>query len=184
MKRVIAIVFSNGEKSHPWLRKAVVKKFREKETHQAAKVLGCRVLFLNMGDQQIYEDYKEKNLEPELLKILNRIKPAKIFTHSNEDHHSDHRAVYAITSELCDKIEFKPEVYIFPIWNPVSFKSHYPSFYVDISKTFYRKLKAVHLFRSQRFNAIYPLMTLIFQRAILSGFKIKKKFGESFYRIR
>ena len=52
-KKVIAIIFSSGEKSHPWLKKSVVKKFREKETKEAAKVLGCQVIFFEMGDSRV-----------------------------------------------------------------------------------------------------------------------------------
>ncbi len=183
-KRVLAIIFSSGERSHPWLRKAVVQKFREKETKEAAKALGCRVLFFDTTDTQVGEDYKVKNLEAKFLKILEKEKPIKIFTHSSEDHHSDHRAVHNITLELYEKLSVKPEVYMYSIWNPVSFKTNYPTLYVDISKTFTLKLKTLNLFKSQRLNAIYPLMTLIFHRAIVAGLKIKKKFGESFYRLR
>jgi LmbE family N-acetylglucosaminyl deacetylase len=183
-KKVLALIFSYGEKSHPWLKKKVVRKMREKETHDAAAELGCEVLFFDMGDQKVYEDYQKMQLEKDFLKILNKEKPTKIFTHSGEDPHGDHKAVHKITLELIKKLKFKPELYIYSIWNPVSFKTNFPTLYVDVSKTFSKKLKASHLFRSQRINAIYPLMTLIFHRAIIAGLKLRKKFGESFYRIK
>lgn len=193
-KKVVAVVFSSGEQSHPWLRKWVVRKFRAKEAVEASKLLGCRVRFLGLGDLKVQEDYQRKNIDKKLLRMLNREKPVKIFTHSSEDAHisqgllagrDDHKAVHKVTMDLIEKMKPKKlEVYVYSIWTPISFKTHFPVLYVDISQTFGRKLRALNLFRSQRFNAIYPLMTLVFQRAILSGLKIRKRFGESFYRIR
>ena len=183
-KKVLAIIFTYGEKSHPWLKKSVVKDMREKETKRAAKVLGCEVVFFDMGDQKIYDDYQKMGLKKEFLKILNKEKPVKIFTHNIGDHHSDHDAVHKITLELYQELKFKSELYVYSIWSPVTFKTQFPIFYVDVSSTFVKKLQASHLFKSQRLNAIYPLMTLVFHRAILSGLKIKKKFAEKFYRIK
>lgn len=193
-KKIIAIVFSSGEESHPWLKKRIVKRFRAREAIEASKLLGCRVKFLGLGDLKVAEDYNKMDIEKKLLRIINREKPTKIFTHSSSDTHlsqgllqgkDDHKAVHKITMELVEKIEAKkPEVYVYSIWTPVSFKTSYPIFYVDITKTFGKKLKALNLFKSQRFNAIYPLMTLVFHRAIVSGLKIKKRFAESFYRIK
>tara|TARA_Y100000310_G_scaffold137447_1_gene136369 strand:- start:60631 stop:61284 length:654 start_codon:yes stop_codon:yes gene_type:complete len=182
--KVLAVVFSKGEKSHPWLKEDVVREFRTEETIDAAKVLGCEVLVFDIKEGKFSEDYKRKKYKDNFLKILRKQKPTKIFTHSNEDPHPDHRAVHKITLELLRKMEFKPELYIYSIWNPVSFKTRYPILYVDISKHFKKKLQSLRKFPSQKYNAIYPLMTLIWFRALRDGFKIKKKFAESFYRIK
>ncbi len=182
-KEVLSIVFSYGEKSHPWLKGKVIKKIRAKETHEASDLLGCKSRFFDLRDQKIYEDYQKHKIEEQLLEIINKSKPTKIFTHSNEDPHPDHKAVHKITLEIYEKLKFKPEVYIYSVWNPFSFKTNYPSLYIDITKYFKIKLKALKLFRSQLFNAIYPLITLVFKRAIVNGLKIRKRFAEQFYRI-
>ncbi len=193
--KVTAFVFSSGEESHPWLRKRVVRRFRAKEAVEASRLLGCRIRFLGLGDLKIEEDYLNKKVEEKLLNIIRREKPDRVFTHGCRDIHisqglltgkDDHKAVHRITMALVEKVapEQKPEVYAYFIWIPAPFKTDYPAFYVDITKTFGKKLKALNLFRSQRFNAIYPLMALVFHRAILSGWKLKKRFGESFHRIK
>lgn len=183
-KKVIAIIFSYGEKSHPWLKESIVQKMRSKETLEAGKVLHCETIFFDLKEFHFGEDYQNRNVERQLLKILTKTKPTKIFTHSSEDPHPDHKAVYAITLDIREKLEEKPELYIYSVWNPVSFKTQYPSFYVDISKTFGEKLSALKTFRSQKFHAVYPLFIPVLFRAIKDGFKLRKLFGEHFFRVK
>jgi len=183
-KKVIAIIFSYGEKSHPWLKESIVQKMRSKETLEAGKVLGCETIFFDLKEFHFREDYQNRNVEKQLLKILTKTKPTKIFTHSSEDPHPDHKAVCAMTMEIREKLEHKPELYIYSVWNPVSFKTQYPSFYVDISKTFGDKLNALKTFRSQKFHAVYPLFIPVLFRAIKDGFKLRKLFGEHFFRVK
>ena len=182
-KKVIAVVFSYGESSHVWLKEKVVQKMRSEEAFAAGKLLKCKVVFYDLKEGRFMEEYKDKKLEKKLLPMLKRMQPAKIFTHCSEDPHPDHRVVHKITLELYEKLEHKPEVYIYSVWNPVSFKTQYPSFYVDISKTFFTKLKALKKFHSQKVHVAYPLILLIY-RSIKDGFKIRKRFGEHFFRIK
>lgn len=182
-KKIISIVFSYGERSHPWLKEDVLQEMRSKEAHNASKLLGCKTIFLGLKEGKFLEEYEEGKIEKKLINILEKHKPSKIFTHSSEDPHPDHKAINKITLDLLKKTKVKPDVYIYPIWNPVSLKTKHPSLYEDISKTFTLKLKALKVFQSQRFNAIYPLMALVFFRAIKNGLKIRKKFAEMFYKI-
>jgi len=182
-KKVISVVFSYGAKANPWLKEKVAEEMRSAECFKASKLLGCKTIFYDLKDFNFQEDYQKKKLEPQLLTLIKKHQPTKIFTHSNQDPHPDHRAVHHITLELLKKIKYKPEVYIYSIWNPVSFRIKYPSLIEDISQTFTKKIKALELFSSQRFQAIYPLSLLIFFRAIKNGLKIRKRFGEKFYRI-
>jgi N-acetylglucosamine malate deacetylase 1 len=181
--KVISVIFSKGEKSHPWLKEDVVREFRTEETLEAAKVLGCEVKIFDLKEMKFSQDYKKKKYDKDLLKLLEKYKPTKLFTHSNEDPHPDHKAVNNITLELVKKLKDKPELYIYSIWNPVSFKTQFPMFYVDISKHFRSKLNSLNKFPSQKYNAIYPLIGFIWFRALRDGFRMRKKFGESFYRI-
>ncbi|MBU0456871.1 MAG: PIG-L deacetylase family protein [Nanoarchaeota archaeon] len=183
-KNVIAIAFSFGEKSHAWLKESVVQKMRAEEAFEASDLLGCKVYFFDLREGHFIEDYKEKNIEQKILNLIKATKPNKIFTHSHEDPHPDHKASYQITMKLYDKIKYKkPEVFIYSVWNPVSFKTQHPALYVDISKTFFLKLKALKAFRSQKIHVAYPLLLLLF-RAVIEGFKIRKKFAEKFFRIK
>jgi N-acetylglucosamine malate deacetylase 1 len=184
-KRVLCVVFSYGELSHPWMKKEEVVKIREEEAHKAGKVLGCRVKYFGLKDQGVYEDYKNKGIENKLLELIKKNKPTKVFTHSIEDPHPDHRAVHKITKEIYAQISGKkPELYVYSIWNPVSIKTSWPKMYVDITKSFSKKLKALKEYPSQRFQAIYPLMVFVFWRAFKNGLKIRKRMAETFYRVK
>ncbi len=184
-KEVIAVVFSLGEKSHPWLKDGVIKDIRKKETFDALNIMPCKIRFLDLGDQAIYKDFtKQKKVREKLQKVFDK-KPTKIFTHSSEDPHPDHRAVHKITLEMYEKLngKKKPEVYIYSVWNPVSFKTQFPSLYVNVTKTFFKKLKALKTFESQKFAVVYPTFLLMW-RAFKDGFKIRTWFGEHFFRIK
>lgn len=181
-KKVIAIVFSYGEKSHPWLKESIVQKMRAEETFEASKLLNCKVYFFDLVELDFLDDYKKKKVEQKILSLLETVKPSKIFTHSNEDPHPDHQAVYKISKQLLDKISFKPELYIYSVWNPVSFKTKFPVLYVDVSKTFKLKLQALKTFRSQKFHIAYPFFLLMY-RAFVEGFHIRARFAEKFFRL-
>lgn len=181
-KKVIAVIFSLGEKSHFWLKDKVIKKVRAHETLEASKFLKCKEIILDLKDQRIAEEYAEKNMEAKLLKLLEKENPTKIFTHSNEDLHPDHKTVNKITIDLLGKLKKKPEVYIYSIWNPVSLQTRYPTLYIDITKTFSLKMKALKLYKSQKIIISYPVFILVFHN-FRDGFKIRKWFAEKFFRI-
>ena len=122
---------------------------------------------------QIGSDAYKFSCNTKILKIQNEIEAEKNSTNDLDKLES-----------LYEKLQKKPEVYIYSIWNPVSFKTQFPSLYVNISKTFSAKLKSLHKFKSQKFQAIYPLMTIIFFRAFRDGIKMRKKFGEHFFRVK
>ena len=182
-KKVISIVFSYGEKSHPWLKEEIIKKRRAEETFKASMILHCQTIFFDLEEFKLHQRYHHQKIEEKLLQLLRTEKPTKIFTHSAEDPHPDHRDVHKITLELYGKSAPKPEVYMYSVWNPVSFQTRYPAFYVDITATFSTKLKALRMFHSQKIHIIYPFLLLLY-KAVKDGFKIRKRFGEHFFRIR
>ena len=184
-KKVLVFVFSYGEKSHPWMEKKHTKKMRAEEAFAASKIVGCTTQFFDLEEFKFYEEYQRLEVDQKLLKIITETKPTKIFTHSKEDPHPDHHAVNKITEELYDLLPIKqrPEIYIYSVWNPVSFKTQFPSLYVNISTTFGKKLKALKAFRSQQIQVAYPFLLLLF-KAFKEGIKIKSWFGEHFFKIR
>jgi LmbE family N-acetylglucosaminyl deacetylase len=180
-KKVTAIIFTYGEKSHAWLKEKIVQKMRIEETFEAGKVINCKAHFFNLKEGKFMEGYKK--IESKLLTLIEKEKPSKLFTHSGEDPHPDHKSVHKITLDIYDKLKKKPEVYTYSVWNPVSFKTEYPSMYIDISKTFSKKLEALKTFKSQKIHVAYPFVLLVY-RAIKSGIKIRKRWGEHFFRIK
>jgi len=182
-RKVTAVVFSYGEKSHPWLKEEVVKKMRSEETFVASRELGCKTIFFDLHEFNFLPDFRKDKLEPSILKLIEKEKPSKIFTHSNEDPHPDHIAAHEITLKLYQKLSFHPELYVYSVWNPVSLKTNYLSLYVDISKTFSAKMKSLKAYRSQQIHIAYPTFLLVF-KAIANGLKIRRMFAEMFYRLK
>ncbi|HLC52142.1 MAG TPA: PIG-L deacetylase family protein [Candidatus Nanoarchaeia archaeon] len=182
-KKVIVVVFSYGENSHPWLKKNIIQKMRSEETLEACKLLNCEVIFFDLKEFNFKKEYEEKGTDKKLLDLLEKEKPSKVFTHSSEDPHPDHSAVNFITMKLFEKLKHQPELYIYSVWNPFSFKTTFPALCIDITKSFQIKLKALKTFRSQKIQVAYPFFLLLF-RALREGIRIGKKFGEKFYRIK
>src|SRR3989338_7642304 len=97
-KKVRAIIFTRGEMSHPWLKEKFIFKVRSKETVEACKVLGCETSQVDLKEASFAGDYrKNPKVEKELLELIERIRPSKIFTHSPEDPHPLHKEVHKIT---------------------------------------------------------------------------------------
>ncbi len=184
-RRVTVFVFSYGEKSHPWLKRRVIRKIRSEEAYHAGRILGCSVKFFDLPEFGFMQDSHRSKAEEQLLKFIHRTKPAKIFTHSSEDPHPDHHAVSKIAAELYGRISLlsQTEVYSYSVWNPVSFRTQYPAMYVDISNTFRVKLRALREFRSQRIHIVYPIFLLLY-KAVKDGWHIRRRFGEHFFRVK
>ena len=182
-KKVTAVIFSQGEKSHPWLKAGVVKKVRCKEAVEAAKLLGCKTVIFDHHDSKVAEDYIRLGTEQQLLRWLEKEKPVKLFTHSGEDIHPDHKAVYRITLDVVERIKTRPEVYIYSVWNPAPLETMYPTFYVPIRTYFGMKLQALRIFRSQQIHISYPVLLLII-RNVWDGIRKGTTFAEKFYRIK
>ncbi len=181
-KKVVVVVFSLGEMSHPWMKRHIIKRIRAEEAKQASRFLGCKAIICDLRDQHIAADYPQQQVTSKLVRLLLAAKPTKIFTHSHEDLHPDHRAVHRITLDLLMLANIKPEVYMYSVWNPVSLRTDYPALYVDTHTTFFKKLKALRLFRSQQIHISYPVFLLIFHN-LRNGLRIRSWCAEQFFRI-
>ena len=180
-KRVICLIMSYGERGLPWLKEKVARKIRAEETFEASKLLGCKSKFFNLIEGKFLNNCE--GVKDKIVKMIDKEKPSKIFTHSNEDPHPDHRATHQITLDVYERLQKKPELYVYSVWNPVSFKTSHPSLYVDVSKTFSTKLKSLRAFKSQKVHVAYPFFLLLY-RAIKDGIKKRRRFGEHFFRIK
>ncbi|HIH25183.1 MAG TPA: hypothetical protein HA226_00205 [Nanoarchaeota archaeon] len=183
-KRVIVVIFANGDKSSPWLDKDTLVDERIKESTNIDRYLGVETtLFLGLPDGNITDQAAKKKVILQIAKIINEYKPKTILTHSNQDPHPDHRGVHQSVVKALDIIDKKKTInlYAFEIWNVVN-ETH-PRIYVDVSKTFWKKIKAMKMFKSQRLY-IYLLFTHVIIRAFFSGFHAKCRYAERFYKIR
>jgi len=125
-----------------------------------------------------------KDFNPDILESLIREKrPFRIFTHSPDDPHPDHRAVYNIVSKVIKRMNYKGDVYGFDIWNIFALRtSNYPRLFVDISSSFDKKMEAFSKHKSQR-NTMISLGWSIYFKALIAGWQNHCKYAEIFYKI-
>ena len=181
-KRVLVLILSYGERTHPWLKADVTKTLRAQETKEADAIIGCTSRFFDLREGHYDEEFPA--IRDEIIALIEKEKPSRIFTHSNEDPHPDHQACYRITRDLLKRLKNKTELYSFSIWNPFSLrKNNLPRMYVDITDTHTQKVKALHSFKSQ-WAALLLLFGSIFTRDIKNGLHIGTRYAESFYRIK
>lgn len=179
-KKVRVIVLSYGEKTHPWLKARYSKEMRAQEAQNADKLVGCTSTFFDLKEGKFIEGYPE--IKQKLGAMLKKQAPTKIFTHSNEDIHPDHRAAYAIMEGAVKEASISPEIYLFSIWNPISpRRNNTPKMYVDISETHTKKMAALSHFRSQ-WAALALLMGSIIAKEVKNGLHIGSLCAERFYK--
>ncbi|MCA9478079.1 MAG: PIG-L family deacetylase [Simkania sp.] len=184
-KEVHTVIFSFGELSHPHFKKEVIQQVRVEESEKADRFIGGKgVTFLGLKEGKFQEEFKPKELEEILLKL----KPKKIFTHAEDENHPDHVVVNKLLLELYDKLHVQKkltsDIYSFDIWRIFQTKKRInPKMVVDISETFFDKLKAIEYFKSQRV-ALVMLKWSVYLKAFVAGFLHNTRFGEVFDKIR
>ncbi len=169
---------------------------RTKEQLAAAKVIGIKkVFFLNHPDTQLVSDLK---LKEELVKIIRTVRPSTVITmdptfYFDQDfiNHTDHRA--AATAAMDAVFPLSRDRLTFPEHEKQGLKLHkveeilfvsfsQGTYFVDISKTLDKKIKALSCHKSQ-FGNFADVEKRIRKRAKALGKKSGYKAAESFKRI-
>lgn len=183
--KVITYVFSYGESALPLLKPKEAAKIRVKESLKVDKYIGGKgIFFYGLSEGKFQEEAEKKKLHSKIVRTISKTKPDKIFTHSPDDPHPDHRAVYNIVMTSLESIKSGCDVYVFDVWNPVTIrKRHLPRLYEDVTGTFGMKVKALKKFESQKI-ALVTLLWSVYLRAIIHGMKIGKRYAERFFKAR
>lgn len=184
-KYVVTVILAFGEGSHPWLQRREIIVKRVKESKKADKILGGKeLMYFGIKEGNFRKEVKQKKIVEKIIKLIEKYKPSKIFTHSIDDPHPDHKAAYDILEETLNKMKHKVEVYTFGIWNPINIrKRNNPKLVVDISKTFDTKIRALMMHKSQKL-AVFSLLWNVYRLAIINGLRNKCKYAEVFIKIR
>lgn len=186
-KIVKTIVFAYGEKSHPHYKPQIIKKQRVKEAIESDKILkGKGIKFLGLKDAQFEKEIKEKNIKELIFNLINKEKPNKIFTHSDDDFHPDHNSVYKLMKEMISEKKITCDVYTFDVWNIIKLKKRdLPKLVVDISDTYKIKSEALKVHKSQyNLPGIIGLRWRMFIHALINGLNHGYKYAEVFYKIK
>ena len=171
-------------------------ELRAKEAQKAAKVMGVSVrenLGLPDGGIQNTPETRAK-----VALVIRRLKPKIVITHSQHGRHPDHPIVAQLVRDACfvaglKKIEQKVAPHRpLKVLHALSFRedNQKPTFVVDITDAFEKKLEAIGCYESQFGDAVQagevypngePLHDLIRHHAAHYGSLIRCRYGEPFY---
>ena len=171
-------------------------ELRAKEAAKAAKVMGVSVrenLGLPDGGIQNTPENRAK-----VAVVIRRLQPKIVITHSIHGRHPDHPIVAQLVRDACFVAGLKKvEPKIAPhrplkVLHALSFREDHvkPTFVVDISDAFEKKLQAIGCYESQFGDAVQagevypngePLHDLIRHHAAHYGSLIRCRYGEPFY---
>lgn len=180
--KVIKVVFSFGESSHPHFQEHIVINRRLEETETASRSIGItKTIFWGMRDTKIKEDAEKINAVGKVKQLLNEYKPERIFVTSAIDPHPDHQAVNRNVLKAIDSSRKNYAVYEFEVWNII--KENKPVMYVDITPFYRKKIKYIQQFSSQ-WQFMSALKIPVWLRTRYYGSKHNCRYAEKFYKVR
>ena len=171
-------------------------EMRAQEASRAAEVMGVAArINLGLPDAGIVNTPETRAA---LAKAIRRFTPRVVIAPAPEGRHPDHRAAAQLVRDACfvaglAKVEPSvPKHRPHKVIHCVSFREHFgkPTFVVDISDEFERKLEAIRCYASQfdgvtTAGEVYPngepLLDIIRHQAAHYGSLIRVRYGEPFH---
>ncbi len=165
---------------------------RAEEAAAAADALGAvERTNLDLGDGWLQDTMEART---RVIELIRRVQPTIVFANYWDDVHPDHRA----TGEIVRNVMYPVGFANFPAQGPpcrprefLFFMQHWPfnpSFIIDISESFHRKMEAVRCYQSQLHNPASPepatwishpeLLQFLEGRARHFGMLIRRPYGE------
>ncbi len=165
--RVAAVFLTSGEMGLTDLSEGDARDMRERESEDAAAILGISsVTFLRRPDQHLEQDTLPA--AQALTPILEREKPEVIYLPHERDFHQDHRASVSIVQTAVRASEIAtPALLSYEVLTPLTEYDRAE----DISPVIRRKLKAVCAYRSQvrQFRYDRALLAMNRFRGVVAG---------------
>jgi len=181
----ILVTMTKGETAYTKLEeKSKIAEIRKAESLNADKILGInKHIFLENPCQDLQNNLKNYH---EIIKIIRKYKPIRIYTHKSPEKHRDHRITHDLVTEAWWKasenvlIDYGtpyrcPELYYFEVTDLFEF----PNIIIDISDVFELKIKALESFGSQ-FEVLKGLQDYVKGLAMVRGYLGGVKYGEAF----
>ncbi|MEQ1691921.1 MAG: bacillithiol biosynthesis deacetylase BshB1 [Gemmatimonas sp.] len=170
---------------------------RAAEAAAAARVMGLAVREnLELPDAGIRND---DDTRARLVQVLRRLRPRVVIAPAPTGRHPDHRRATELVRDACflaglakfapgDAPAFRP----FKLLHAIAYREDAlkPTFVVDVTAQFARKLKAIRCYASQFEGAVqagevYPngesLIDIVTHQAAHYGSRIRMQYGEPFY---
>lgn len=177
-KKIKVVVLTSGEKAEPDVTKQKRHaEMRQKEALKAFKALGLSDYeFLGFPDREIFPNMDA--VAKAVKTIVGDFNPDVLYSPSIMEIHPDHRAAAELSLSICNE---NPHMgcFFYEITVPVR-----PSLFVDITKVFKYKKKAVKCYKSQL--RITDYLRLSEALNIYRSFTLGKgvKFAEAFWQVR
>lgn len=167
---VFYIVLSKGEKGGD-------ENEREKELLEIIEYLGIKKFkILDFPDTLMYTRFDE--IKNTLEELVSDFKPDRIYTHSLNDSHQDHKTVAEAV-----KIAGRRVPQILSFWTPLLYNNFHPVYFIDISDVIEEKMKVLEKFRSQNHKDFLKREVILSMNRYF-GFINNTKFAEGFEIIR
>jgi bacillithiol biosynthesis deacetylase BshB1 len=175
-------------------------KLRQKEADKAGEILGIAYRE-NLGISDGNIEINKKNLE-KVINVIRRLTPKIVFAPYFNDRHPDHIQASKLIKDAMFKTGLTKFKTKFNGKNQSAYRpaklyyymqtySFTPTFIVDITDTFERKMKAVRAYSSQFYDPNHKgpetfisrpeFINYLEARARYYGFEISKKYGEPFF---
>ncbi|MCC7055112.1 MAG: bacillithiol biosynthesis deacetylase BshB1 [Gemmatimonadaceae bacterium] len=169
---------------------------RAAEAQRAAAILGVTVREnLYLPDAHLVNSIEAREV---VIRAIRRLRPTIVITHARQGRHPDHIAAAQLVRDACFLAGLKNLVQELPPFRPrkvvhaMSFREDAiaPSFVVDISEVFEKKLEAIACYASQfdgltQAGEVYPngepLPDIIRHQAAHYGTLIRARYGEPFH---
>jgi len=162
-------------------------EIRMREAAKAAEILGVQIREnIDLGDCKLTSGFDEAK---KLADVIRRYKPSVLVAPYGDEQHPDH----AVGKELAKKAVFlaklvkvKTDHEAYGVGAVVYYMLHQlfvPSFVVDVTESYSKKLEAINAYKSQRrlMSGVEGLLRSIKLRDQFYGSKISVKYGEPFF---
>ena len=174
--KIKILVISHSEirdiKNNKIIRDKIVAK---NEFLNSTKILGVKNFkLLNFETNNIL--YNDK-LISKIREEIDSFKPNMVFTHWNKDVHQDHKAISEASLSACRHIE---SILMYQSNNYIGDENFNANLYIDISKFFKYKLKAIKCYKSEMKRVKNKWLNQIRSKDNNNGSLINVKFAENF----
>jgi LmbE family N-acetylglucosaminyl deacetylase len=184
------IVLSNGEDSRVNKKNLQNKiKLRNYALQNSSKILGINKIFKFDFPDNKFDTIPLLDLIQTIEPLIKKIKPDIIYTHYINDLNIDHQIVALSINTICRPSFIKKmpkKIYSFEILtstelNYTNLNQFNPNYFVDITKTFKLKIKAIKQYKSEIMNfpngrSIKGVEVLSNYRGLSCGFKNAEAF--------
>ena len=143
--------------SQPSQAKAEELEALKAEANEAGRILGIKKIFFRDFPDNCFDTTPFLEIVKAVEEVKEEVKPDTIYTHHHGDLNIDHRITFEAVLTACRplKNETVREIYSFEVpssteWNSPDAETYFmPDVFVDISKTFDKKIAALKAYQSE-----------------------------------